>query len=89
MLKADIKTIDYAIRLASNTNPMQYSADPIGIISNNIFGLTHMLELALVHDALRIVFASSNEVYGENRGDVELFGEEYCGYIDSDTMRAG
>lgn len=37
----------------------------------------------------RFLFASSNEIYGENRGDVELFDEKYCGYIDCNTLRAG
>lgn len=37
----------------------------------------------------RLVFASSNEIYGENRGDVDLFDELYCGYIDCCTLRAG
>lgn len=29
------------------------------------------------------------EIYGENRGDVERFSEEYLGYIDCNTLRAG
>ena len=41
------------------------------------------------HQAERMAFASSNEIYGENRGDVEKFDEDYCGYINSNTMRAG
>ena len=36
-----------------------------------------MLDLAIQHNAKRFVFASSNEIYGENRGDVELFDEIY------------
>lgn len=89
LVRNDIRTMDYMIHLASNTHPVQYSADPIGTIATNIIGLEHMLEFALNHNASRVAFASSNEIYGENRGDVELFHEEYCGYIDSNTMRAG
>ena len=37
----------------------------------------------------RFVFASSVEVYGENRGDTDKFREDYCGYIDCNTLRAG
>ena len=48
-----------------------------------------MLKLADKCKAKRVVFASSNEIYGENRGDVEKFNEEYCGYIDCNTLRAG
>lgn len=48
-----------------------------------------MLDFAVKHNATRFGFASSNEIYGENRGDVEFFDEKYCGYINSNTMRAG
>lgn len=89
LIKNDIETIDYMIHLASNTHPVQYSTDPIGTITTNIIGLENMLRFATDHKAFRIAFASSNEIYGENRGDVELFHEKYCGYIDSNTMRAG
>ena len=47
-----------------------------------------MLEFAVKHRTQRFAFASSNEIYGENRGDTELFAENYCGYIDSNTLRA-
>lgn len=82
-------TIDFVLHMASNTHPIQYSTDPIGTISTNIIGILNMLEFATVHKATRIAFASSNEIYGENRGDTDLFDEEYCGYINSNTMRAG
>lgn len=88
-VREDIGTIDYVLHLASNTHPMQYSTDPIGTITTNIIGLQNMLDFAISHNATRFAFASSNEIYGENRGDVELFDENYCGYINSNTMRAG
>lgn len=81
--------IDFVLHMASNTHPLQYSTDPIGTITTNIIGLQNMLEFAVEHQAERFAFASSNEIYGENRGDVELFDENYCGYIDCNTMRAG
>lgn len=89
LVRDDIGTIDYVLHLASNTHPIQYSTDPIGTITTNIFGTYNMLEFALKHNVKRGVFTSSNEIYGENRGDVEKFNEIYCGYIDSNTMRAG
>ncbi len=85
----DIGTVDYVLHLASNTHPVQYSTDPIGTISTNITGLQNMLDFAVEHHSTRVVFASSNEVYGENRGDVEFFSEDYCGYINSNSLRAG
>lgn len=89
LVREDIETVDYVLHLASNTHPLQYSTDPIGTITTNIIGLQNMLEFACAHNATRFAFASSNEIYGENRGDVELFDEAYCGYINSNTMRAG
>lgn len=87
--REDIGTVDYVLHLASNTHPLQYSTDPIGTITTNIIGLQNLLEFAVTHNVTRFAFASSNEIYGENRGDTELFDEKYCGYIDSNTMRAG
>lgn len=87
--REDIGNVDYVLHLASNTHPLAYSKDPIGTITTNIIGTQNMLEFAYTHKAKRCAFASSNEIYGENRGDVEKFAEDYCGYIDCNTMRAG
>lgn len=89
LVREDLGTIDYILHLASNTHPMAYATDPIGTIATNIIGTQNMLEFAVKHNAIRCAFASSNEIYGENRGDVEKFDEDYCGYINSNTMRAG
>lgn len=89
LVRDDIDTVDYILHLASNTHPMLYSTDPIGTITTNIIGLQNLLDFAIEHHTTRFSFASSNEVYGENRGDVELFDEDYCGYINCNTLRAG
>ena len=81
--------VDYVLHLASNTHPLLYATDPIGTILTNFIGVKNMLDFAVEHQATRIAFASSNEMYGENRGDVELFDEDYCGYINCNTVRAG
>ena len=85
----DKETVDYILHLAANTHPMLYATDPIGTITTNLIGLQNLLNFAENHHTKRFLFASSNEIYGENRGDVELFDEEYCGYIDCNTLRAG
>ena len=89
LINDSIKTVDYILHLASNTHPLLYATDPIGTITTNIIGVQNLLNFAVAHNARRFVFASSNEAYGENRGDVELFDEDYCGYINCNTLRAG
>lgn len=80
---------DYVIHLASNTHPVAYATDPIGTIECNVIMTKQWLDYAADNGCTRFLFASSNEIYGENRGDVELFDEKYCGYIDCNTLRAG
>ena len=80
---------DYIIHAASNTHPLAYATDPIGTISANVIGLRNLLDYACENENKRFLFLSSVEVYGENCGDVEAFSEEYCGYINSNTLRAG
>jgi len=83
------RRVDYVFHAASNTHPVAYATDPIGTVLTNIIGLNNLLKFAADQKAERFAFASSNEIYGENRGDAELFDEKYCGYIDCNTMRAG
>ena len=83
------ESVDFVFHAASNTHPVAYATDPIGTITTNIIGTDHLLRFAADHGASRMLFASSVEVYGENRGDVESFGEDYCGYLNCNTLRAG
>ena len=85
----DVPGVQYILHLASNSHPLQYANDPIGTIVTNVFGLKNLLDLGSDISCERVLFASSNEIYGENRGDTELFQEDYCGYINCNTMRAG
>lgn len=85
----EVGIVDYVIHAASNTHPRQYATDPIGTVTTNIIGTNNLLNYASSHSAKRFMFASSVEVYGENRGDVEAFKEDYCGYLDCNTLRAG
>ena len=88
-LERDLGRVDYILHLASNTHPVAYSSDPIGTVTTNIIGTNNLLQYAVEHKTERFLFASSVEIYGENRGDVEKFDESYLGYIDCNTLRAG
>ena len=81
--------VDYVIHAASNTHPLQYSQDCVGTITSNVIGTKNLLDYAVSHSTMRFCFISSVEIYGENRGDVDLFTEDYQGYIDCNTLRAG
>ena len=81
--------IDYIIHAASTTHPIAYATEPIGTITSNVFGTINLLEYGIQHGLKRFIFVSSVEIYGENRGDIEEFSEDYCGYINSNTLRAG
>ena len=97
LIKADINSddiqldmdIDYFIHGASNTHPIYYASRPIETIRTNTLGTDRTLSFAAKHNCKRYLFLSSVEIYGENRGDKEKFTEDYCGYIDSNTLRAG
>ena len=80
---------DYVIHAASNTHPLQYSQDSIGTITSNVIGTKNLLDYAVAHKTERFCFVSSVEIYGENRGDTDKFSEDYLGYIDCNTLRAG
>lgn len=84
-----IDTVHFIIHAASNTHPVAYSTDPIGTIETNVLGTNNLLRFAVNSNTERFVFLSSVEIYGENRGDIEKFSEDYCGYIDCNTLRAG
>lgn len=78
---------DYAFHCASNTHPIQYSTDPVGTIATNVIGLQNVLKNVKKNG--RLVCLSSVEIYGANLGDTDVFDEQYCGYIDPNTVRSG
>lgn len=86
---SDFGSVDYIIHAASNSHPVLYAADPIGTILTNVIGTRNLLDYAVKHKVKRFCFISSVEIYGENRGDIEKFDENYLGYLNCDTLRAG
>ncbi len=81
--------IDYIINGASNTHPVAYATQPIETVLTNVIGTNNMLSLAVNSNVKRFVQMSTVEIYGENRGDIDKFTEDYCGYIDCNKVRAG
>lgn len=88
-IPASVGYVDYILHAASNTHPVAYATEPVSTITTNIIGTNNLLQYAAAVGTKRVVFASSVEIYGENRGDCETFSEDYCGYIDCNTLRAG
>lgn len=82
-------SMDFIIHAASNTHPVAYSTDPIGTITTNIIGTMNVLNFAVKKKSQRVAFLSTVEIYGENKGDIEKFNEDYLGYINCNTLRAG
>ncbi|MBD5098012.1 MAG: NAD-dependent epimerase/dehydratase family protein [Clostridiales bacterium] len=80
---------DYWIHAASTTHPVAYASEPINTILANVLGTRSLLEMAARKRNSRFLLLSSVEIYGENRGDTEYFTEDYCGYLDCNTLRAG
>lgn len=57
--------VDYIIHAASQASPLYYSVDPIGTQNANIYGTTHLLQLAKEKNVKSFLYFSSGEVYGE------------------------
>jgi len=80
--------VDYIIHGANDSHPIAFSTEPINIILTSILGSKSILDFAAAHNVTRTLFLSSGEVYGINRGDIDAFSEDYCGYLDCNTPRA-
>ncbi len=80
---------DYVIHAASNTSPTDYATKPIATMRTNIIGTDRLLAHFCDKGIKRFMFCSSVEAYGQNNGDVDEFFEDYSGYVDCNTLRAG
>lgn len=80
---------DFLIHAASPADPVAFVAEPINTVCANLIGTQSMLEYSQYKQDCRLLLCSSGEVYGENRGDTERFQEDYCGYLNCNTLRAG
>lgn len=80
---------DYYIHAASTTHPVAYAREPVNTVLSNVFGINNLLSYMARQGHGRLLLLSSVEIYGNNRGDTEYFTEDYCGYINCNTLRAG
>ena len=84
-----IEFADYVIHAASNTSPTDYATKPIATMRTNIIGTDRLLAHFCKKGIKRFMFCSSVEAYGQNNGDVDEFYEDYSGYVNCNTLRAG
>lgn len=85
----DISGIDYVIHAASHTSPTDYALKPIETIRTNVIGAMNLLDFCIDTKVKKFLFCSSVEAYGINNGDVDEFTEDYSGYVNCNTLRAG
>lgn len=74
--------IDYIFHFAGNASPYFIIHDPVGIMKSNLLGTINILELAKEKGTKKVLFASTREVYGENKAEHSLsetsFGSMDC-----------
>lgn len=73
--------IDFIFHLAGNASPHFINTDPVGIVKSNMLGTFNILELAKEKKTLKVIFASTREVYGKNEME-ESLTETSFGTID-------
>lgn len=88
-IRLDLTDVDYVIHAASNTSPTDYATKPIATMQTNIMATDALLDEAVKKSVKRFLFCSSVEAYGLNNGDTDMFCEDYSGYVNCNTLRAG
>lgn len=73
--------IDYIFHFAGNASPYHIVHDPVGIMKSNLLGTINVLETARKRNTKKVLFASTREVYGENKTERSL-SETSFGSID-------
>lgn len=80
---------DYIIHAAGNADPIMFADYPVDTLLANVLGVKAMLDLAMRHQAGRVLYVSSGEMYGQPDGTVEGgFPEDYSGYVDYKDPRS-
>lgn len=63
---------DYIFHFAGNASPYCIANDPVDILKANIKGTFNIAEMAKNSIGTKVIYASTREVYGENKYDREL-----------------
>lgn len=79
--------IDYIFHFAGNASPYFITHDPVGIMKSNLLGTINILELAKEKGTKKVLFASTREVYGDNKAAYSL-SEISFGSIDCMDARS-
>ena len=74
-------SLDYIFHFAGNASPYYIKNDPVGIMTSNLLGTLNVLELAREKATEKVMFASTREVYGENKEE-HLLTETSFGRLD-------
>lgn len=74
-------SLDYIFHFAGNASPYYIKNDPVGIMRSNLLGTLNVLELAREKATEKVMFASTREVYGENKEE-HLLTETSFGHLD-------
>ena len=73
--------MDYVFLLAGNASPYFINSDPVGIMKCNLLGTINVLEYARKCHTIKVIFASTREVYGKN-DEAELLDEQALGTLN-------
>lgn len=73
--------VDYVFHLAGNASPYFINSDPVGIMKCNLLGTINVLEYARKCHTIKVIFASTREVYGKNE-EAELLDEQAFGTLN-------
>lgn len=76
---------DFIIHAASCSDPLQYSLHPINTIMSNVMGMQNILEYAKNNISTKVLYLSSQEVYGKTVEDNRQ--EDHYGLIDFNQLR--
>lgn len=84
-LSSDID-FKFIIDAASNASPNFFKNNPVEVIKANIAGVSNLIDYGINHKLKRFLYVSTGEIYGE--GTVDVFKEDYSGYVNCATVRA-